>query len=120
MTRLPTLAAFQEQVGEGHTDLGHRAWVKEGHVEAYLRVTKRVWDGKYVDTIDFASGEVPESKQGNGHFTRFLIKLEEWADDLDRALYFENVINPILEGMLVRRGYAQAGLCFLREPRGST
>jgi len=96
-----SLEEFKAQVGDG-SGWGHRAWVSEGPVRGYLRVTQRVWKSETVLTIDFANGSVEEAYQGKGFFKKFLDSLKQWADEMGRCVYLESVISSRLNKVLSR------------------
>jgi len=79
-------------------------------------------------TVDVASVQVRENKQRQGWFTKMLVEVEAWADNTNRHVYVENIINPHLMSFLLKRGYERAcdnmegigGQCLLRRPQLGT
>ena len=74
-------------------------------MDVYLRWSKRYIDNQMVDCLDFASVEVDEGHRGKGHLTKFLLRFEEEAKRLNRAVYIESILEPRLVPFLTRTGY---------------
>lgn len=83
------------------------AWRTDGPLEVYLRITQRYINRRIVKTIDLATINVIEDKQNQGVFRRFLSGMEALAEDLDRVIYIENVLNPRFAEFFRRRGYTE-------------
>lgn len=78
---------------------------KEGKI--YLRASRRLLGGKVLDTIDLATVELHEEFWGKGVFSQVLAQVERKAAEHGRAVFVENVLNPIIDGALRRRGYCR-------------
>lgn len=82
------------------------AWVKDGAVCVYLRLSQRYVNGTAVTTFEIANINVVESKQNNGHFKAWYDKAEFMAQLAGiQAMYVENVLNPVMDGICLRRGF---------------
>lgn len=109
----PTLNEFFETQGGAM----NRAWIRERHLNAYVRVTRHAVDASilksgqteggsvFIPTIDIASVEVDEGHRGQGVFTEFLDRVEEIAQENEWSVYVELVHNERLRAFLGKRGY---------------
>lgn len=80
-------------------------WLRERFMDVYVRWSKRYIDKQMIECLDFASVEVDERHRGKGHLTKFLLRFEEEAKRLNRAVYIESILEPRLVPFLVKRGY---------------
>ena len=96
-----------------------RSWVFCGPLRAYVRVTRHGTPKGVVPTLDVASIEVDEAHRGHGRFTRWIAKVEAMADQHNRTVFVESVLNPRLIPFLERRGYHadHVPCCYYREPK---
>ena len=98
---IPKLDAF---ITQGLT----KFWPTNSYVEEpgfdslYVRISRRYIEDKMQTTIDLAN--MTASKPGNGAFTRLVERLR---NQYGLIIYVECVLNPRLEGKLVRMGFAQ-------------
>ncbi len=79
--------------------------INEYHLNAYIRITKRYFNGIFYNTIEVANIKVDEEYQHKGYFSAFLNELENLANSFNRILYVESVINPILKKYLRKCKY---------------
>ncbi len=90
---------------------GHRAWVKDGVVRAYLRWTRRYIESStghmsQHQTFEIANAEVEEEYRRKGYFKAFLAQVEHYAQQQLRTVYIENVLDAELAKYLsTRYGY---------------
>ena len=107
-----------EDVLEGRVP---RAHIRRGRVLAYVRHTKRWILNQYVETLDVASIEVPESLQGKGHGTRFLSYVEKEAHKRGLSVFVESILNERFYESLVRRAYVPCHpMCLCLPPKNLT
>lgn len=81
------------------------AYVSEGHISIYVRITKRYVNGSYCDTIDIANVVVNEDFHGRGIFKKNLRAVEHLAKKYDRIVYVESVLSELLVDKLPTYGY---------------
>lgn len=91
-----------------HPNNGH-IQVEPLHLAAYIRVTRRAYKGKIVDTVEIGSVEVQEKHRNQGCCSMFLRIVEQIAEEMGRKLFVECVHSEILRGMLERRKYEKDG-----------
>ena len=84
-------------------------WISEPYIRVYVRKSIRLIDNIQRDCLDIGSVEVEPHKRNKGVFSKFLLKFEKTAKQLNRVVYVENVLNPRLEEMLERREYRYLG-----------
>ena len=100
-TVLEQLADFIKESEETYT---RNLWLGDDKMKVYVRKGRHILGfGKLVWTLDIASVEVDEDKQGQGLWTDFLDKAHEmnpWE-----ATHVECVHNPILAASLLRHGW---------------
>lgn len=83
---------------------GRNAWLKYGPLEVYIR--KSEIPTELGRNLQIANVSVPERDQQHGHFTRFLDHIESYAKENKwDSVYVENILNPVLERFLLKRGY---------------
>lgn len=87
------------------TDGPPNQWIRERCMNVYVRKSKRYINGKMVDCLDFASVEVDERHRGKGYLKKFLVRFEQEATKLKRAVYVESILEPRLVPFLTRMGY---------------
>lgn len=80
-------------------------WIRERFMDVYVRRSKRYLNGQMIECLDFATVEVDERRRGKGHFTKFLLRFEQEAAKLKRAVYVESILEPRLVPFLTRMGY---------------
>lgn len=84
------------------------AWIQEPHMKIYVRRSKRSLDVHLIEScLDLASVEVSEKYRGKGLFTKFVERFEQAAEDLDRTVFVESILEPRLVGFFEGRGYKQ-------------
>lgn len=125
--QLPTLEEFLAIHESGKRPSYQRnQYVSEaGFDSLYVRYTKRVYQGYFVDPVlDIANVTVEEPLRGTGVFTRLIERLRNDRPNL--TLYVESA-QPRFYHMLLRYGFVAAGVdrsmcCFLltNTKRGST
>ncbi len=80
------------------------AWLEDGILSIYVRKSMRYVRGQYINTFDVANiSTIPTQYQGQGHFGRFMKKVEMiglpvFVESINRA-------NTHLIGILQRNGY---------------
>ena len=84
-------------------------WIAEPYICVYVRKSTRLINKKYRLCLDIGSVEVALHKRNNGVFTNFLQKFEQTAKQINRTVYVESILNPLLERKLKKRGYEYAG-----------
>ena len=85
---------------------GWQEWLEEENMRVYIRFRSYWISGHALQPcIVIANIAVPESKQKDGRFTRFLGHVEKKAAHLKRTVVIENVLNPCLHEFLDHRGY---------------
>lgn len=100
-TVLEQLVDFIKESEEKHV---YNLWLGDDTMKVYVRKGRHmVYPGKLSTTLDIASVEVDEDKQGQGVFSDFLDKAHE-MNPWD-ATYIENVLNPVLATSLIRHGW---------------
>lgn len=107
MSTVPLLLDKIETEIQTKTRFHH--WFEIKSMQVYLRMTQRSLEGKIRPTFDIANIEVREPYQRQGIFSEFLIGMELLAGKYGKAIYVENVSNPILQRFLIKRGYIQQG-----------
>ncbi len=81
-------------------------WLRFGPLEVYLRKSQIPFD--IGPNLQIANVSVAEKSQRKGHFKRFLSEAEIYAKEANyKAVYVENIINPVLEAFLIKQGYVQ-------------
>jgi len=83
--------------------------IKEYHVQAYIRITKRFINGVFQDTLELANVKVDERYRECGNFSRFLTHIEELGSKYDRIIYIESIINPLLRNYICKLDYIEDG-----------
>lgn len=99
-------------------------WFNFEHIDIYMRNAKRFIhnEDKAIMHIDIANIEVPLNRHV-GIWTEYREAIEYMADELNRPIYLENVLNRHLRESLVRHGYKNATeysaevLCYRRMPK---
>jgi len=99
--------SLQDLLAASREQFSPRAWVKEGPIACYVRITARYVNGDMTHTIDLANIQVEERQQGKGHFTAWLAHVEALARKHHRTVYVELVHNARLQHFLERRGYTR-------------
>ena len=101
--KLAEIRKLIDQVAKGSYNA--RAWVEEGPVNAYVRVTQHHFANAMWPTIDVAAVELLPEDRGHGYFTRWLSAIEALAHESGRAVYLESVLNKRMQPFYLRRGY---------------
>jgi GNAT superfamily N-acetyltransferase len=70
----------------------------------YMRRSRRPWQGGAVPCLDVGSIELHPTLRGAGVGKRIFDRIEAVARGGKRCVYVENVLNPVLERLLLRRG----------------
>lgn len=89
------------------TLLHRRFSIKEYHLHAYIRITKRFINGIFRDTLEIANVKVDEEYRDCGYFSMFLSEIEELGFTYDRIIYIESIINPILKTYICKLDYIE-------------
>lgn len=90
----------------------NNAWIHHGDIAVYVRRGHHTLPPlrAIVDTFDVANIDVPQAKQKQGIFTRWLTMAEELAYEQGfTAVFVESVLNPHLARFLTKRGYTKSG-----------
>ena len=87
------------------TDGPPNQWIRERHMDVYVRKSSRYINGQMIDCLDFASVEVDEGYRGKGYLKKFLVRFERAAGRLNRAVYIESILEPRLAPFFAKRGY---------------
>jgi hypothetical protein len=82
-----------------------RRWFDYAYIEVYIRVNQRIIDGQLVRTLELSNVEVQESMRGQHRFSRLLDGMMALARQRGESLLVENVINDIVRGAVLRRGF---------------
>ncbi|MBI6882615.1 hypothetical protein [Pseudomonas putida] len=77
-----------------------------GPIDVYVRVNTRLLGHSSHRTLDLVDITIAEDQQGKGIFRSLLAYLEVAAAQNGRAIFVENIVNPILRSALARRGYS--------------
>lgn len=72
--------------------------VEEDNLEVYVRRSKRLYKGQFINCLDIST--VSAKRQGQGQFTRFISKLEG-----NYNLYIENVQTKRFQEFFEKRNY---------------
>jgi len=76
----------------------------------YFRLTRHVCAGKAASTIDLANFSIAPAFQSKGYFKMLIWALEQYAiNNGIQAVYFESVLNPIVDRYLRSLRYEEAG-----------
>ena len=99
-----TTRTFDQFIQDAHPL--SREWVVDGNLSIYTRTTVHYFGGQSVRCVDLANfGIEDEELRGQGEFTAFLEKAERIAQELDRTVFVESLVNEQLYHFLCRRGY---------------
>lgn len=79
--------------------------IREYHLDAYIRITKRFINGVFYDTLEIANVKVDEDYRDMGYFSMFLDEIEHLAFEYDRVVYIESIINPVLKDYIRKCKY---------------
>lgn len=77
-------------------------WLEFDDIEIYVRKSKRLLDGKYVNALDMASANVPEHLWGRGIYSLVSNSIEQVARENNLYVYKENVLDKNLRESLKR------------------
>lgn len=77
-------------------------WLVFNDIEIYVRKSKRLLDGKYVNALDMASASVPEHLWGRGIYSLVSNSIEQVARENNLYVYKENVLDKNLRESLKR------------------
>ena len=92
---------------------GQSTWIFTRTADVYLRVTQRLSPhGGLIPTLDLANISVHGAPHKRGVFRQVLRAFERVGQDTGRAVFVEQVLNPILDAALIRYGYIP------KEPQG--
>lgn len=70
----------------------------------YARKSSRLWQGAVLPCLDVATVELHPALRGLGVGKRVFDRIEALARAYRRCVYVENVLNPVLEQLLLKRG----------------
>lgn len=87
------------------TDGPSNQWIRERCMNVYVRRSKRYIDEQVIECLDFATVEVDERHRGKGYLTKFLLRFEQEAIRLKRAVYIESILEPRLVPFFIKMGY---------------
>lgn len=89
-----------------NSSVPQRIWVYGNEGKAYIRTTRRlIAPGEIAPTIDLATVEIDEEFQNQGVFKELLQMVEQKAQQYNRAVFLENVLNEVLIAPLQKYGY---------------
>lgn len=81
-------------------------WFHDPNIDIYLRKTKRIVDGQFLQTLDIANISVHDT--GIGFFTELLGQIEEFCKDSPiENIFIENVMTDRFCHFFVKRGYTE-------------
>lgn len=90
-----------------NSPIPQRIWVYGDEGKVYIRTTRRlIAPGEIGPTIDLATVEIDEEFQNQGVFKEILQMVEQKAQQYNRAVFLENVLNEVLIQPLQNYGYA--------------
>lgn len=90
-----------------NSPIPQRMWVYGTEGKAYIRTTQRmIAPGEIHPTIDLATVEIDEEFQNQGVFKEILQLVEQKAQQYNRTVFLENVLNEVLIKPLQNYGYA--------------
>jgi GNAT superfamily N-acetyltransferase len=82
-------------------------WVYGDEGKVYIRTTQRmIAPGEICPTIDVATVEIDEEFQNQGVFKELLQMVEQKAQQYNRTVFLENVLNEVLIQPLQNYGYS--------------
>lgn len=82
------------------------AWLRFEHMEVYLRVGKKLIQGRLTDCIQLANLQTPHKYQRRGTFDRLLREIRTVSTDV--PIYVEQILNRDFFNALMRRGFSPA------------
>jgi GNAT superfamily N-acetyltransferase len=82
-----------------------RRWFNGCDMHVYIRVGQRIIGGRFVRTLELSNVTVDEGSRGQGRFSYLLDGLTALARMRGETLFVESVLNEIVRGALVRRGF---------------
>lgn len=88
-----------------------RAWIKAPGLKVYVRKSHRCLDlsdegyGPLARTLDLANVEADDP--GHGAFTAWFPEFEALAEELNRRIFIESVLNRRLRAWFERHGYRE-------------
>jgi GNAT superfamily N-acetyltransferase len=82
-------------------------WIYAEDGQLYIRITKHAVNGEFVPTIDVSNVEVFEEFQGKGIFKQLLDTIETIAQQHNRHVFVESVLNDMLLDVLPRYGFKE-------------
>lgn len=85
--------------------MAQREWIFAPEGKVFVRVTQRAINGALRPTIDLATIEIDEEHQNTGVFKQVLSAVEQVAQQHNRCVFVENVLNEILLAPLQKYGY---------------
>jgi len=90
-----------------NSPIPQRMWVYGNEGKVYIRTTQRMTSpGQMQPTIDLATVEIDEEFQNQGVFKEILQLVEHKAQQYNRAVFLENVLNEVLIQPLQNYGYS--------------
>lgn len=93
---------FKEYIAD---ETARNVWLNEPKFSVYIRRSMRYINGEKIPCLDLGSIEVDEEERGKGVLKAFLLKMENAAKQMNRAVFVESVLEPRLIPFLLNRGY---------------
>lgn len=87
--------------------LRSRDWLYATDGQLYIRITQHAINGEFLPTIDVSNIEVCEDCQGKGIFKQLLDTIETIAQEHNRHVFVESVLNDMLLDVLPRYGFEE-------------
>lgn len=89
-----------------NSPIPQRMWVYGNEGKVYIRTTQRMTSpGNIQPTLDLATVEIDEEFQNQGVFKEVLQMVEHKAQQYNRTVFLENVLNEVLIAPLQKYGY---------------
>jgi hypothetical protein len=80
------------------------SYIRENHMEVYVRKSTRLIKGEWIQFIDVANVTVEWDFRSKGIFTGFLKSL---IFDYEFNIYVESILNPIVERICLNLGFSR-------------
>lgn len=90
---------------KGTSLFGVRHWIYYPHIQIYIRLNVKYFEGIVHNTIEIANVEVDEQHRGQGVFTEYYNKIVQIAKEHNRAICVENVLTPRFRQFFIDRGF---------------
>ena len=82
-------------------------WIYFEFGKIYVRKSKRLYEGDFIDCFDFSSIEIDKEYRGNGFFKMFLANFIEHFPKTN--IYVETILNEKLYKYLINQGFEPVG-----------